>query len=154
MCRSGEYIAVEKIENVLKSCPLVEQIWVYGNSFESCLVAVVVPAEKPIMAWAAGRNIPGSYANVVAHPETKAFLLTELQAAGKAGKLKGFELVKAIHTDWIQFSVDNDLMTPTFKLKRAQLQKNYQSELDMMYERINAAAAAQARLSKANGAFA
>jgi long-chain acyl-CoA synthetase len=58
---AGEYIAVEKIENVLKSCPLVEQVWVYGNSFESCLVAVAVPAEKPIMAWAAGRGIRGTY---------------------------------------------------------------------------------------------
>jgi long-chain acyl-CoA synthetase len=58
---AGEYIAVEKIENVLKSCPLVEQVWVYGNSFESCLVAVAVPAEKPIMAWAAARGIRGTY---------------------------------------------------------------------------------------------
>lgn len=52
---------MEKVENVLKSCPLVEQVWVYGNSFESCLVGLVVPAEKPIMAWAAQRGIKGSY---------------------------------------------------------------------------------------------
>lgn len=35
---AGEYIAVERVENVYKACSLVEQIWVYGNSFESCLV--------------------------------------------------------------------------------------------------------------------
>jgi long-subunit acyl-CoA synthetase (AMP-forming) len=61
LLHAGEYIAVEKIENVLKSCPLVEQVWVYGNSFESCLVAVAVPAEKPIMVWAAARGIRGTY---------------------------------------------------------------------------------------------
>lgn len=106
------------------------------------------------MSWASGRNIKGSYDDVVSHPETRAYLLTELQAAGKAGRLKGFEVVKAIHTDPVQFTVDNDLITPTFKLKRAQLQKHYQAELDLMYKQINAAAEAKARLSKVANGFA
>lgn len=144
----GEYVAVEKVEAVLKTCPLVEQVWVYGNSFESALVAVLVPAEKPLMAWAAGRGLLGAYEDIAVHPEAKAFLLAELQAAGRAGKLKGFELIKALHTDAHQFSVDNDLMTPTFKLKRPQLQRRYQREIDALYDTINASAAAKARLSK------
>lgn len=36
---------MESVEAVFKKNPALEQIWVYGNSFESCLVAVVVPAE-------------------------------------------------------------------------------------------------------------
>jgi long-chain acyl-CoA synthetase len=40
---AGEYIAVERLENVYKGSPSVEQIFIYGNSYESCLVAVVVP---------------------------------------------------------------------------------------------------------------
>jgi long-chain acyl-CoA synthetase len=31
-----------------------------------------------------------------------------------------------------QFSIEDDLMTPTFKLKRPQLQKKYQSEIDAL----------------------
>ena len=42
----GEYIAAEKIEAAYKKNEMVEQIWVYGNSFESTLVAVVVPTGK------------------------------------------------------------------------------------------------------------
>lgn len=42
---AGEYIAVEKVEAVFKKNSNVEQIWVYGNSYESVLVAVVVPNE-------------------------------------------------------------------------------------------------------------
>ena len=31
-------------------------------------------------------------------------------------------------------AVDNDLMTPSFKLKRPQLQKHYQKKIDEMYK--------------------
>lgn len=41
---AGEYVAAEKIEASYKKNMLVEQIWVYGNSLESTLVAIVVPA--------------------------------------------------------------------------------------------------------------
>lgn len=58
---AGEYVAVERVESVLKSCPLAEQVWVYGNSFESCLVAVVVPKEKAVLALADKQGLKGSY---------------------------------------------------------------------------------------------
>ncbi len=60
VCPTGEYIAVERVENVYKGCSLVEQIWVYGNSFESFLVAVVVPQEKPLRALAAEIGVQGA----------------------------------------------------------------------------------------------
>ncbi len=47
-CAAGEYIAVEKIESVLEECPLVNQIWVHGNRFESYLVCVVVPSKAKL----------------------------------------------------------------------------------------------------------
>ena len=45
---TGEYIAAEKIEAAYKKNEMVEQIWVYGNSFESTLVAIVVPTGKTL----------------------------------------------------------------------------------------------------------
>ena len=35
-------MAVEHVESVLKKNTLFDQLWVYGNSFESFLVGVVV----------------------------------------------------------------------------------------------------------------
>lgn len=40
---AGEYVAVEKVEAVYKKNSIIEQIWVYGNSLESVLVAVRSP---------------------------------------------------------------------------------------------------------------
>jgi long-chain acyl-CoA synthetase len=44
-------------------------------------------------------------------------------------------MVRAIYVESPDnlFSVENDLLTPTFKLKRAPLQKKYQAEIDAMY---------------------
>lgn len=38
-----------------------------------------------------------------------------------------------MHLTAEEFTVENDLMTPTFKLKRAPLQKRYQAHIDGMY---------------------
>ncbi len=48
--------------------------------------------------------------------------------------LQGFEQVKAIYVESPEnhFTVENDLLTPTFKLKRAPLQKKYQAQIDAM----------------------
>ena len=39
----GEYVAAEKIENVLLQSLLIGQCFVYGDSLQSCLVAIIVP---------------------------------------------------------------------------------------------------------------
>ena len=129
----GEYVAVEVLESAYKKNLSIEQIWVYGNSFENCLVAIVVPGEEKLLAWAKEKGIAGDYAAVCKTPEANAMLLDELKKTGKDAKLKGFEIVKAIHLDSVQFSVETDLLTPTFKLKRPQLLKHYQSKVDALY---------------------
>ena len=162
----GEYVAVEKVENTFKKFDMLEQIWVYGNSFESSLVAVCVPVEAKLMAWAMEHKVQGDFKAVcgadavscrcrapcawcpdasplvriitdgrlpIPTAQVKALMLEELSKVGKADGLKGFEMIKAVHVEPELFDVEKDLLTPTFKLKRPQLQKYYQKEIDAMY---------------------
>ncbi len=57
---AGEYIAVEYLESVYAQSDAVEQIWVYGNSYESQLVAVVVPQRHWLKQQAGGGGGGGS----------------------------------------------------------------------------------------------
>ena len=50
----GEYIAPEKLENVFVLSPYIAQSMVYGNSLESCVVAIVVPDEEEVKKWGGG----------------------------------------------------------------------------------------------------
>ncbi|KAI7842012.1 hypothetical protein COHA_004213 [Chlorella ohadii] len=131
----GEYIAVEKVEGVYKKNTNLEQIWVYGNSFESSLVAVVVPLPGKLQSLAGEVGVSGSDEQLCHNNKVVDALLASLTATGKEGKLKGFEQVKAIYVESPEnhFTVENDLLTPTFKLKRAPLQKKYQAQIDAMY---------------------
>jgi long-chain acyl-CoA synthetase len=134
----GEYIAVEKLEATFKKAPLVEQVWVYGSSFKSQLVAVVVPTAPSLRQFAKENGLDPALpaSQLCKDPRCAAWALAELAAVGKADKLKGFEMVKAVHVEPEAFSVEADLMTPSFKLKRPQLQKRYQPEIDAMYKAL------------------
>jgi long-chain acyl-CoA synthetase len=130
----GEYVAVEKVEGCYKKDHFVEQIWVYGNSFKSFLVAIVIPKETKVEEWAKHHHKKGTYSELCNEPQLKQAIQESLNATAKDAKLKGFEVVKKIHIDSQLFSVENDLLTPTFKSKRPQLQKKYQKVIDQMYD--------------------
>jgi long-chain acyl-CoA synthetase len=141
----GEYVAVEFLESEFGKSQLVEQIWLYGSSFESCLVAVVVPIKAKLMEWAKQQpSLAGkSFAEVCTTQEAKRYMLADLTAAGKSAKLKGFEFPKAVHLDHEPFSIENDLITPKLSVKRPQLLKYYKSKIDAMYAALKAAGQAQ-----------
>ena len=66
----------------------------------------------------------------------KKAVLDDMVAIGKKDKLKSFEQAKAIHIDPEPWSVEKDLLTPTFKSKRPQLTKYYKSEIEQMYRQV------------------
>ncbi|TVU35508.1 hypothetical protein EJB05_17404, partial [Eragrostis curvula] len=140
----GEYVAVENLENIFGQTPGVDSIWVYGNSFESSLVAVVNPNKQALERWAESNGVAADFNSICENPKAKEFILGELIKTGKEKKasiksdepnsLKGFELIRAVHLDPVPFDMERDLITPTYKKKRPQLLKHYQSVIDDMYK--------------------
>jgi hypothetical protein len=55
---------------------------------------------------------------LIGNPAFKKVLMVELEKAAKEEKLRGFEVVKNIFLEAEAFSIDNGLISPTFKLKR------------------------------------
>jgi long-chain acyl-CoA synthetase len=55
----GEYVAAEKIETILSRCPLVAQVFVYGDSLQAYLVGIAVPEADEVAAWAKGNGVAG-----------------------------------------------------------------------------------------------
>ncbi|XP_031483365.1 probable CoA ligase CCL6 [Nymphaea colorata] len=129
----GEYISVENVENIYSGCPAISSIWVYGNSFESFLIAVAVPNKEVLEHWATTHGERLDYNFLCQNPKAKMYVLGELNNTGQANKLRGFELLKAVHLEPRPFDMERDLITPTFKLKRQQLLKYYKDIVDELY---------------------
>ncbi|KAL8540827.1 hypothetical protein ACS0TY_002158 [Phlomoides rotata] len=134
----GEYIAPEKIENVYAKCNFVAQCFVYGDSFNSSLVAVVCVEPDVLKDWAASENIKyEDLGQVCADPRAKAAVLAEMDDVGREAQLRGFEFVKAVTLVIEPFTLENGLLTPTFKIKRPQAKEYFAQAIARMYSELS-----------------
>lgn len=72
-----------------------------------------------------------------AHQASKNYTQKQLEAEGRRAGLKGFEIVKKVHLHPELFSTDNDLLTPSMKLKRPQLKERFTAEIQQMYGQLS-----------------
>ncbi|KAF3666601.1 Long chain acyl-CoA synthetase 1 [Capsicum annuum] len=135
----GEYVALEYLEKVYGIAPIVEDIWVYGDSFKSMLVAVVVPHEGNIKKWADQNGHKGSIPELCSLQELNQYVLLELKSAAERNKLRGFENIKGVILEPQPFEFDQDVVTATMKKRRERLLKRYKVDIVDLYQRLNAA---------------
>jgi long-chain acyl-CoA synthetase len=133
----GEYVAAEKIENILIRSLLIGQCFVYGDSFQSCLVAIIVPDEDVLRKWANdvdAASLGGeSIQELCQNEQLIGEIMMQIKSLSKSSGLHGFEMVRAVHLEAEPFSVENGLLTPTFKIKRQQLKERFQNHFDRLY---------------------
>nr|XP_028586114.1 long-chain-fatty-acid--CoA ligase 5 [Podarcis muralis]XP_028586115.1 long-chain-fatty-acid--CoA ligase 5 [Podarcis muralis]XP_028586116.1 long-chain-fatty-acid--CoA ligase 5 [Podarcis muralis] len=129
----GEYIAPEKIENIyLRSAP-VAQVFVHGDSLQSFLVSVVVPDPETLPEFAAKLGVKGSFEELCKNTVVKKAILSDITRLGKEAGLKSFEQVKDLYLHPEMLTVENGLLTPTLKAKRAEVSKFFRSQIDAIY---------------------
>lgn len=132
----GEYIAPEKIENVYIRSEPVAQVFVHGDSLQSCLIAIVVPDPEVLPGLAKNLGRQDSVEELCKNTEIKKAILSDLTKLGKEAGLKSFEQVKDVYLHPEQFTIENGLLTPTLKAKRAELQTLFQPQIDKLYANL------------------
>lgn len=100
----------------------------HGDSTENFLIAIIVPdwealGVKGAAAQKAQANSPQLYEKIAA----------EMDAQDKAEKLRGFECVKKFKIVAEDFTPENGLLTPTFKLKRNVAAKQFKPIIAELY---------------------
>lgn len=131
----GEYVAVEKVENVYQKSRFVGQCFVEGDSLKPCLMAVVVPDEEVVKEFAQSNGLPSDLRLFCQSQKAREVILQDMIVMGKKNNLKGFEQAKDIHLHPDHFTVENGLLTPTMKNKRPALRKVFKDVVDALYRK-------------------
>lgn len=132
----GEYVAPEKIEDVYARSPFISQLFVYGDSFESFLIAIIVLDEDYIKKWSA-QNGNNTHLTVPYEKcdELKRIVLEDMTREGKKRGLMSYEQIKVVEFVKEPFTVENGLLTPTFKARRYAIEKKYKPVFEQIYKR-------------------
>jgi len=113
----------------------VSQIFVYGDSFQSYLVAVIVPDEAYIRkVWVPLNNVDNSmrFEDICKIPKLMQDILKDMDQKGKEDKLLGFEVVKKLFLEPVPWTPE-DILTPTQKLMRFHAKKKYMENINQLY---------------------
>jgi long-chain acyl-CoA synthetase len=127
----GKNIAPQPIENAVKTNKYVSQAVMIGDK-RKYPVMLVVPNWDNLEKWAKVKNILWTdRAQLLAMPTVHAKMDKEVRS--KFAGLATFETPKKIGLLEHDFSVDSGELTPTLKVKRRVVDRNYKSVIDGLY---------------------
>lgn len=138
----GEYISPERIENVfLANCGWLATAYVHGDSHQSFLVGIFGVAPDGFSVFASkvlGEKIEATDADkleaAAQDVRVRKAALKELEKVARKNKFNSYEKLKSLRLFIDPFTIENQLLTPTLKLKRPQAARWYRDHLDELYE--------------------
>ncbi|KAA8650514.1 hypothetical protein EYZ11_003283 [Aspergillus tanneri] len=130
----GEYIALEKLESVYRSSPVVGNICVYAAEDQDKPIAIIVPVEAALKKLANNNGIEGDTVESLVHNEKLNFIvLKQLQDAGRAAGLRGIEILNGVVLSDEEWTPQNGFTTAAQKLQRKKILNHFQAEVDRAY---------------------
>lgn len=131
---NGKYVSPAPLEEKITLSRYVLQAMVHGQD-KPHNVALIVPDFSSLEPWAAASGISASREELCAHPKVRALIASELETY--LADAKGFEAVRDFLLTTEEFTVANDLLTPSLKMKRRNVAKKYGAALDALYGRAS-----------------
>jgi long-chain acyl-CoA synthetase len=129
---SGKNVAPAPVENLVKENHLVSQCFVHGDGRSYC-VALVTLNQAEAEAFARANGI--EFENFAALLKNQAIYDSVKNAVERANaRLSSSEQIKRFVILERDFSLEEDEITPTLKLKRKVVSEKFMGQLDKLYE--------------------
>jgi len=127
---SGEKIPPADLEMAIVQEPLFDQAMVVGEG-RPCLAALLVLNRGEWDRLAASLGLKADELGSPAQPAAQAAAMARIKTA-----LRGFPRYARVHAVYLTlepWSVENGLITPTLKLKRAQVEQRFDAEIERLF---------------------
>lgn len=133
----GEYVAADLISQTYELAKIVNQIFIYGDAMRPCLVAIVVPKIKKVATFLKKDKITQEEFEVACKSkELCNYIVEQLNQIAVEQKLPGYEKIRAVACESNEWTIANNMLTPTFKLRRKNLADKYERVIEKLYESI------------------
>lgn len=129
---NGKYVAPQMVESLLLVDKYVDQVAVIADQ-RKFVSALIVPEFRLLEDWANEQNIAfESREDLCENKQIQAMMLERISTLQQ--QLAPYEQIKRITLLPHHFSMENGELTNTLKLKRPVIYKNYQDDIEKMYE--------------------
>ena len=127
----GKNVAPQPIENMVKTSKFVSNCVMLGDR-RKFPIMIVVPNLDRLKAWAAHKELVApDDRGLLALPEVGAKMDREVRKTLR--DLAQFEIPKKLLLVSSDFSVESGELTPTLKVKRRAVERNYASQIEALY---------------------
>ena len=129
---NGKYIAPQQVESLLLVDKFIDQVAVIADQ-RKFVSALIVPEFRLVEDWAREHHIAfSSREDLCANEQVKKMLQERINTLQQ--QLTYYEQIKRITLLPHHFSMESGELTNTLKIRRPIINKNYQAEIDKMYE--------------------
>jgi long-chain acyl-CoA synthetase len=128
---NGKNVAPQNIESRIGKDFYIEQIVVIGEK-QKYITALIVPSFDALKAYAAQKKIIfSSNEDLVKNPEIIEFYRERIESQSEG--LAHFEKIQKFKLMAEEFSLERGEITPTMKIKRKMIEKNFKEIINSMY---------------------
>jgi len=126
----GDNISPSRIEAKLDITPEIAQSMLYGD-YKNYLVAIIVPNKEEALIWAKENNKSEDLSILI---KDESFIKTIKQVTERVNKnLSVIEQVRKFILIDHEFTIENDMMTPSMKVRRFKVKEKYEDSLENLY---------------------
>ena len=129
----GEFIAPEKVENIYSMSKYVSLIFLYGDSLRNYCIAIIVPEIEELQKLSEKLGVSGDWEYLCRNLDVNQAVFQDLERIRKENGLSSLEQAKKIFLYPGTVSIESGLLTPTYKIKRFDMKKFFESTIISLY---------------------